>query len=74
MIMSEEIITTLSNLGALEETKAIGVDVLKHSQQLKDKVFDDEVRKLIQTGYVRETDGKVYLTKAGLFRALSRFS
>lgn len=72
--MSEEIITMLSNLGALEEEKAVSVDFLKGSQQLKERVFDDEVKKLVETGYVRQTDGKVYLTKAGLFRALSRFS
>ncbi|MHB8567034.1 MAG: hypothetical protein ACYC7D_02550 [Nitrososphaerales archaeon] len=72
--MSEEIITMLSNLGALEEDKAVSVGFLKNSQQLKDRIFDDEVRKLVETGYVKQIDGKVYLTKAGLFRALSRFS
>ncbi|HZW56300.1 MAG TPA: hypothetical protein VFF30_08435 [Nitrososphaerales archaeon] len=72
--MSEEIITMLSNLGALDEEKAISADTLRNSQPLKDKVFDDELRKLVQTGYVKQIDSKLYLSKAGLFRALSRFS
>jgi hypothetical protein len=66
----------LSNLGAIEENKAVSMDVLYSSDLLKKKpeVLDDEIGNLISSGYVKSTDGKYYLTKAGLFRALSRFS
>jgi hypothetical protein len=72
--MSEEIITMLSNLGAIEEGKAIEKQLLANSQSLKDKPIDEEILNLVKTGYVRETNGRLYLTQAGLFRALSRFS
>jgi hypothetical protein len=72
--LSEEIITMLSNLGAIEEGKAVTRGLLGNSERLKDKVLDDEIGKLVSSGYVKQTDGKLYLTKAGLFRALSRFS
>jgi hypothetical protein len=72
--LSEEIIAMLSNLGAIDETKAISQEILKNSQQLKEKPLDDEIRKLIDMGYVKVVDGRLYLSKAGLFRALSRFS
>jgi hypothetical protein len=72
--LSEEIIAMLSNLGAIDETKAISQEILKNSQQLKEKPLDDEIRILIDMGYVKVVDGRFYLTKAGLFRALSRFS
>jgi hypothetical protein len=72
--LSEEIIAMLSNLGAIDETKAISLELLKNSQQLKEKPLDDEIRKLVDTGYLKIVEGRLYLTKAGLFRALSRFS
>lgn len=72
--MSEEIIIMLSNLGAIEENKAVTRELLSNSESLKNRLLDDEIQKLITTGYVKQTDGKLYLTKAGLFRALSRFS
>lgn len=72
--MSEEIITMLSNLGAIDETKAVTRELLNSSETLKNKMLEDEIGKLILTGYVKEVDKKIYLTKAGLFRALSRFS
>ena len=72
--MSEEIITMLSNMGAIEEDKAVPFEVLKSSQHLKDKVLDDDIAKLVESGYIKRVDGKLYLTKVGLFRALSRFS
>ena len=71
---SEEIITMLSNLGAIEESKAISPDILRNSQKLKERPLDEDLRKLIETGYVKAHDDKLYLTKVGLFRALSRFS
>ncbi|MDH2901156.1 MAG: hypothetical protein PXY39_09315 [archaeon] len=72
--MSEEIITTLSNLGAIDENKAVTKELLVNSDSLKNRVLDDDIGKLVLSGYVKKTDGKLYLTKAGLFRALSRFS
>jgi hypothetical protein len=64
----------LSNLGAIEESKAVEKQLLNNSQSLKDKAIDEEILNLVRTGYVKETSGKLYLTQAGLFRALSRFS
>ncbi len=72
--MSEEIITMLSNLGAIDENKAVTRELLSNSEKLKDRILDDEIQKLVLSGYVSQTDGKLYLTKAGLFRALSKFS
>jgi len=72
--VSEEIITMLSNLGAIDESKAISQDLLRNSQKLREKPLEDDLRKLIETGYVKTLDNRVYLTKVGLFRALSRFS
>jgi hypothetical protein len=72
--VSEDIVTMLSNLGAIDENKAVDQQLLRNSQSLKERSLDDEIRKLIDSGYVREVGDKLYLTKAGLFRALSRFS
>ena len=72
--VSEEIITMLSNLGAIDESKAISQELLKNSQKLRERPLDDDVRKLIETGYVKSSADRLYLTKVGLFRALSRFS
>ncbi len=64
----------LSNLGAIESSKAVEKQVLNNSQSLKDRPIDEEISNLVRTGYIKETEGKLYLTQAGLFRALSRFS
>jgi DNA-binding IscR family transcriptional regulator len=72
--LSEEIITMLSNLGAIDEEKAVAVELLESSERLKHMVLDSEINKLIQSGYVKSIDGKLYLTRSGLLRALSRFS
>ncbi len=64
----------LSNLGAIDEGKAVNKQILSGSESLKNRIIDDEIGKLVLSGYVKEIDGKLYLTKAGLFRALSRFS
>jgi hypothetical protein len=64
----------LSNLGAIEETKAVDKQLLSNSQSLKNLPIDDEIINLVRTGYVKESNGRFYLTQAGLFRALSRFS
>lgn len=64
----------LSNLGAIEEDKAVTLEILKSSEHLKNRVLDEEIVKLIQSGYIKRVDGMLYLTKVGLLRALSRFS
>jgi hypothetical protein len=64
----------LSNLGAISEDKAADRQLLGNSWQLKGMEIDGEISKLIESGYVKEASGKLYLTKAGLFRALSKFS
>ncbi len=64
----------LSNLGAVEERKAVTKDLLRNSERLKDVSIDEDLKQLTETGYVMETNGMFYLSKAGLFRALSRFS
>jgi hypothetical protein len=64
----------LSNLGAIDEAKAVTKELLSNSEALKNRILDDEIGKLVNSGYIKRTDGKLYLTKAGLFRALSRFS
>jgi predicted HTH transcriptional regulator len=64
----------LSNLGAIEENKAVTREVLNNSERLRGKEIEGEISRLLETGYVKENSGRLYLTKAGLFRALSRFS
>lgn len=72
--MSEEILSMLSNLGALEEAKAIDRLILSNSERLRNVAIDSELLKLQERGYLKIVAGKVYLTEAGLLRALSRFS
>ncbi len=64
----------LSNLGAIDEDKAVTVELLESSERLKNRVLDEEISKLAMSGYIKKIDGKLYLTKSGLLRALSRFS
>ena len=73
--MSEEIITMLSNLGALEESKAVSAKLLNNSERLKNLPLDEDIKSLEERGYLkRSNDDKLYLTQSGLVRALSRFS
>lgn len=72
--MSEEIITMLSNLGALDEKKAVSLQLLNNSERLKDKSLDEDIVRLEADGYIKRIDDRLYLTQAGLLRALSRFS
>ncbi|MFI5420570.1 MAG: hypothetical protein ACHQ1H_06345 [Nitrososphaerales archaeon] len=72
--MSEEIMTMLSNLGALDEEKAVSKKVLNNSERLKDILIDDDIKSLEDRGYVIRIDDKLYLTQSGLVRALSNFS
>ena len=72
--MSEEIITMLSNLGALDEQKAVSKKLLNNSERLKNSYLDDDIKSLEQRGYVKQVDDRLYLTQSGLVRALSNFS
>jgi hypothetical protein len=66
--------TMLSNLGALDEEKAVSKKVLNNSERLKDLLIDDDIKSLEDRGYVIRIDDKLYLTQSGLVRALSNFS
>ncbi|MGI0091057.1 MAG: hypothetical protein ACREBS_05065 [Nitrososphaerales archaeon] len=72
--MSEEIISMLSNLGALTESKAVSIKLLGNSEKLRDVPLEEDLRRLEERGYVRRSGENVYLTESGLVRALSRFS
>ncbi|HKW04649.1 MAG TPA: hypothetical protein VJN71_05060 [Nitrososphaerales archaeon] len=72
--MNEEIITMLSNLGAIEAGKAVTIEILRSSDHLKSGSLDSDVTKLVESGYVVTSEGRLYLTKTGLLRALSNFS
>jgi hypothetical protein len=73
--MSEEIISMLSNLGAVDEAKAVSQKFLVNSERLKNLLLDEDIHDLEERGYLkRADDGKIYLTQSGLVRALSRFS
>lgn len=64
----------LSNLGALSEEKAVSKSILNNSERLRDTRIDDDLRTLEETGYVRRTDGRLYLTQSGIVRAMSNYS
>jgi hypothetical protein len=72
--MIEEIITMLSNLGALNEEKAVSKTVLNNSERLRDERLDEDIQTLEQRGYVRQIEDRLYLTQSGLVRAMSNFS
>ena len=73
-ILIEEIITMLSNLGALNEEKAVSKSLLNNSERLRDERLDDDLRTLEQRGYVKRVDDRLYLTQSGLVRAMSNYS
>ena len=73
--MSEEIISMLSNLGALDEKKAVSLKLLNNSDRLRDVDLSKDLHNLEETGYVKRVDSdRLYLTQSGLVRALTRFS
>ncbi len=72
--MIEEIITMLSNLGALNEEKAVSKSLLNNSERLRDEKIDDDIKTLEQRGYVKQVDDRLYLTQSGLVRAMSNYS
>jgi hypothetical protein len=71
---TEEILTMLSNLGALNEKKAASRELLASSDTLRGINVESEIARLVDGGYVKTIDDKVYLTQSGLLRAMSRFS
>jgi hypothetical protein len=70
----EEIISMLSNLGALNEEKAVSKTLLNNSERLRDEHLDDDIKTLEQRGYVRQVEDRLYLTQSGLVRAMSNYS
>jgi hypothetical protein len=70
----EEIITMLSNLGALDEDKAVSKTLLNNSERLRDESLDADLTSLERDGYVKQVDDKLYLTQSGLVRAMSNNS
>jgi hypothetical protein len=72
--MSDEIMTMLSNMGALDEDKAVSKKLLNNSERLKNILIDDDIKSLEDRGYVVRVDDRLYLTQSGLVRALSNFS
>ena len=72
--MSEEIMTMLSNMGALDEDKAVSKKILNNSERLKNVLIEEDIKSLEDRGYVIRIDDRLYLTQSGLVRALSNFS
>jgi hypothetical protein len=64
----------LSNLGALNEEKAVSREILNNSEKLRDERLDEDILTLEQRGYVKQVDDRLYLTRSGLVRAMSNFS
>jgi hypothetical protein len=64
----------LSNLGALNEEKAVSKSLLNNSERLREARLDDDLVTLEQDGYVRRINGRLYLTQSGLVRAMSNYS
>ena len=72
--MNEEIISMLSNLGALSEDRAVSKNLLSNSERLRSLNLDEDIRALEIKGYLKEIDGRLYLTESGLVRAMSNYS
>jgi hypothetical protein len=72
--MIEEIISMLSNLGALNEEKAVSKSLLNNSERLREESLDSDISKLEESGYVKQVDDRLYLTQSGLVRAMSNYS
>jgi hypothetical protein len=72
--VGEEVILMLSNLGATDPQRAVSKELLSSSQLLKDRLLDNEIAQLERDGYLKVENGKLYLTRAGLLRAMSHYS
>jgi len=66
--------TMLSNMGALDEDKAVSKKILNNSERLKNVLIEEDIKSLEDRGYVIRIDDRLYLTQSGLVRALSNFS
>ncbi len=66
--------TMLSNMGALDQEKAVSTKILNNSERLKNLLLEDDIKNLEDKGYVVRVEDKLYLTQSGLVRALSNFS
>lgn len=72
--LNEEIISMLSNLGALNEERAVSVKILGNSERLRSTSIDEDVQMLEETGYVKRIEDRLYLTQSGIVRAMSNYS
>jgi hypothetical protein len=72
--MNEEIISMLSNLGALNAERAVTKTMLSNSERLRSSSIDDDILTLEQRGYIRRIGDSFYLTESGLVRAMSNYS
>ena len=72
--MNEEILNMLSNLGALNEERAVSKSLLSNSERLRSVSLDEDIIALEQRGYVKQIDERLYLTQSGLVRAMSNNS
>lgn len=72
--MVEDIIALLSNMGAINESGAISVELLLNSNQLKHIDVKEELKKLEVGGYIVRLGDRICLTQTGLVRALSGLS
>jgi len=64
----------LSNLGALNEERAVSKSLLSNSERLRSVSLDEDIIALEQRGYVKQIDERLYLTQSGLVRAMSNNS
>jgi len=72
--VDEEIISMLSNLGALNEERAVSKSLLSNSERLRSVSLDEDILMLEGRGYLKEVHGRLYLTESGLVRAMSNYS
>ncbi|MDG6996602.1 MAG: hypothetical protein JRN52_11835 [Nitrososphaerota archaeon] len=72
--MSEEILAMLSNLGALNVERAASIELISKSERLRGVDIAAEIATFEEKGYVKRFGEKIYLTEAGLIRALSMIS
>jgi hypothetical protein len=64
----------LSNLGALNEERAVSKSLLSNSERLRSVSLDEDILALEQRGYIKQIDERLYLTQSGLVRAMSNNS
>ena len=72
--MNEDLIAILSNLGAINEEKAVSLEVLANSSQFQNVDLKNGLKELESKGYIVRSGEELYLTGIGLLRALSGIS